>query len=86
MTARNSLVGKCFVIFGYNSAWSRQGVVRHDLSGGYYLVQFFDAFMGLPNTSAIFHISQMVDQNRAKGGWEFFENDEHLREWIGDRD
>lgn len=80
------LVGRCFLIWGDNNKWSRQGAVRAKLDDQHYLVQFFEVVMGEPSTLAIFHISQFVAPEgrfqRSSGVFEFFEDDEHLRNWV----
>jgi hypothetical protein len=79
------LVGRCLVIFGEASRVRYQGIVRGDLGGGLYLVQYFEAVMGEPSTLAVIPVSRMVqpeDYYRAAGAWEFFEDDEHLRYWC----
>lgn len=79
------LVGKCFVIFGKDGQWNYQGRVVDGLGDGRYMIQFFDALMGYPSTYAVAHIDMMTLRlGRPEGAWEFFENDEHLRNWIGD--
>ena len=76
------LVGKCFVIFGKDRCFSKQGHVKAYLGEGYFLVQFFEALMGDPSTLAVFHIEQMGYRDREPGSWELFEDDAHLREWV----
>lgn len=83
MDEKSNLVGRCFVIFGKNQTWDFQGFVKSDLGGGFYMIRFFDALLGEPSTIAVFHLSDMkCAPKRTLGSWEFFENDEHLREWI----
>ncbi|WP_299945319.1 hypothetical protein [uncultured Ruegeria sp.] len=85
-TSTDPLVGRCFVIFGNEGIWNYQGHIVGALDGGHYLIQFFEAAFGMPSTLAIFHITEMKWQmGRPKGSWEFFEDDQHLRDWIDRR-
>jgi hypothetical protein len=82
----DGLVGRCFLIWGEDNQWSRQGVVRAELNGGYYLVQFFEVVMGTLSTMAIYHISQFAaPEPRFQGKpdvFEFFKDNEQLRDWV----
>jgi hypothetical protein len=79
------MIGKCFVIWGEDGVVQYQGAVKEELPGGYYLTQFFDFIMGEPNTWAVFHIDKFAVQplkHREPGDFTFFDDDEHLRDWI----
>lgn len=82
----DGLVGRCFLIWGNDNKWARQGVVRAKLDDQHYLVHFFEVLFGTPSTMAIYHISQFVVPEgrfqRSDGVFEFFEDDEHLRDWV----
>jgi hypothetical protein len=80
----SGLVGRCFHIFGEGGAVDYEGVVRADLGDGNFLIQYFEAFSGHPNTCAIVHISRMIqpaDNYRQPGAWQFYQDAEHLRDW-----
>jgi hypothetical protein len=82
-----SLVGRFFVIWqdSENYAYTvpnYQGVVDAQLEDGHYLCQYFDAIAGQPSTMEIFHISTMIGNARKHGSFEFFEDDEHMRDWF----
>jgi hypothetical protein len=80
-----SLIGRCFVIWGDDmKVPDFQGIVRGRPEPGYYLVQYFEALMGTPSTFAIFSIAEMK-HGRLAGCFEFFEDDQHLREWSENR-
>lgn len=84
---KDDLCGKCFVIYGDDGLVQYQGVILAALIDGHYLVQFFDWIMGAPSTCAIYHVTAMrSDKGRnprkEPGAWEFFMNDEHLRDWL----
>ena len=79
------LVDRCFVIWTEGRKVQYQGRVVTELPDGFYLVQFFDFLMGGPSTLAVFHISKFAADPlsaRVPGSFEFFENDEHLRDWF----
>jgi hypothetical protein len=79
----SGLVGRCFHIYNEDRIANMQGIVRAQLEDGFYLVQYFDAMHGLPSTLAVVHISTMVqhEDRRGPGDWQFYEDDEHLRDW-----
>lgn len=79
------LVGRCFHIFD-KGRWRYQGIVRGKLDDQRYLVQFFDAMMGELSTMAIYSIEEMTASSKGgirEGiGWQFYEDDEHMRFWA----
>jgi len=83
--AADPLVGRCFLIWADDNKWRYQGIVKARISEQVYLVQFFEAFMGEPNTMMLANLSDMTGaslKQRASGAWEFFEDDKHLRDWC----
>jgi hypothetical protein len=77
---RLDLVGCCFHTFKEDNAVQHQGVVRGDLGGQYYLVQYFEWLTGGPEELEIIHISRMCG-NRAER-WQFYEDNKHMNFWY----
>jgi hypothetical protein len=75
------LVGRGFHTFTDDGRVENQGVVRGDLGDGYYLVQYFEWFVGAPNTMAIWNIRDMKPGRKA-GCWQFYEDTEHMNFWY----
>jgi hypothetical protein len=78
------LVGRCFHTFRDGGYVDEQGIVRGDLGGGYFLVQYFEWLSGSPSTLAITHVSDMKP-GRDPGCWQFYLNEEHMKRWYEDR-
>jgi hypothetical protein len=71
------LVGRCFHTFDDKGVLRYQGIVRGDLGGGRYLIQYFDWIMGEPSTMAIIDIEEMMSPR----AWQFYEDADHMRFW-----
>ena len=77
------LIGRCFIIWGEDGFVQYQGIVRGEPVPGIFLVQFFEWIMGQLGNLTLIPISQMMDREyREPGGFVFFEDDEHLRNWM----
>jgi hypothetical protein len=83
-TKGKDLVGCSFVIRGEGRLINYQGEIRGNPAPGLYLVQFFEAMMGQPNTLTIMPIEAMIDKPpyRPPGSVMLFEDDKHLRFWM----
>jgi hypothetical protein len=75
------LVGRCFHVFAEDGTIERQGIVRADLGGGGYLVQYFEWFAGTPSTMEVRYITEMKP-GRGNGSWQFYEDNEHMSSWY----
>lgn len=67
----HALVDEFFLI--KDDTGTYQGQVVEDLSGGYYLCQFYSWLLGEPTTRKIGHISAMLS-------WEFYSDADAWRE------
>lgn len=78
------LVGKCFAIFSEPRQPDVQGYVYAKVKDGVYLLYDFDGMLGQPNKMHLVPIERMLnpDLKYPKDCFCFFENDEHLRNWI----
>jgi len=80
---KDPLIGKWFIVWGQDGrSWEHQGVVTGKIADGVYLVKLFErSFLGSANTLFCVNLSAMVtsDFTGKEGLFEFFENEEHLR-------
>lgn len=82
--AKPGLAGRCFILRDERGRTVFQGFVHCILpcqQGDLVLIQYFDAAFGQPNNMALVPLAGMVEQ-KAPGGYVFFEDDEHLREYF----
>ena len=81
-----NLVGRCFHIFDKDGCVQYQGIVRGDLGGGHYLVQYFEWVMGEASTMEIRTIEEMTvklgTKRQCDGYWQFYEDNEHMNFWY----
>lgn len=70
---KGSLIGKFFHTFTSEGKIRFQGVVTAEPAHGYFLVQYFDWFIGSRSDKEIIPISQMV-------GWKFYDDADDWRE------
>lgn len=80
------LVGKCFHIFGENQQVQYQGIVLGLVNSDYALVQYYEWFIGEPNTLEVIAVERMswgaTANHRELGSWQFYENNQHMHEWY----
>ena len=79
------LIGCCFAI-RHKGDVIVQGYVRAIVPSGkgdFALVQFFEAALGDPSTMALVSVDEMTGNDPAHE-WVWFENDKHLRAYVGE--
>jgi hypothetical protein len=66
------LAGRCFFIVDEHGDWQYQGVIWGRVEPGFYLIQYFECFMGQPNDMKVVPLSEIMQ-------WRLEEDDEMLR-------
>jgi hypothetical protein len=72
------LVGRCFHIMDEGGYVEKQGVIRGDLGGGLYLIQYFEWLMGNPTNMEI------VDLETIRK-WRLYYDHEYMNFWYEHR-
>jgi hypothetical protein len=74
-TAKNPLVGKHFHIL-VDREIAKMGIVRGDLGGGNFLLQYFSWMDGSPNIQQIVKLDAMMTED-----WQFYDTAADMNAW-----
>jgi hypothetical protein len=75
----NALLGKWFHTLCSGGRVQQQGQIVGSLGQGFYVVRFFDWFVGTETKRQVIHVSDM-----RKGQWPLYESDESMRSHYED--
>jgi len=81
-----SIIGICFIGIADDGKLGYQGLIYAHVHASIYMVQYFDAFMGEPNTLEPVDLAELAGSPTAcakePGKVLFFEDDEHMRFYL----
>jgi hypothetical protein len=81
-----SVIGMCFICLNDDGKLDHQGYVCAHVHGSIYMVQYFDALMGEPNTLEPVDFEALAGKptgcRKTPNAIIFFEDDEHMRFYL----